>query len=204
MRQVLVIDDDLGTRESFGWILRRDGYAVLTASCGAEAIQTLTRQRIDIVICDLLLPDMSGIDVLRVVRRQMPEHPFILISGFATTKAVIEALRLHVTDVAEKPILAEDLLATVRHAVETVHIGSHAKTLSCPGVSIEAHAARRWALALVPLIECPHDPRTIVEWSKSIAVSPGALRNWCRTAGVTPSRVLKNAVFAPKFACGRW
>jgi hypothetical protein len=54
----------------------------------------------------------------------------------------------------------------------------------------EAHAAARWAKAIVPLMDCPRDPKTIALWGDWIAVSPGALRNWCRTAGVSARRSL--------------
>jgi hypothetical protein len=56
--------------------------------------------------------------------------------------------------------------------------------------TIEAHAAARWARTVAPLIDAPKDPRTIAEWSRSIAASPAALRNTCRIAGISPRRSL--------------
>ncbi len=56
--------------------------------------------------------------------------------------------------------------------------------------AIAAHAAERWANAVVPLIDSPTDPRTIEDWSRWIAASPGAVRNWCHTASVGPRRSL--------------
>jgi hypothetical protein len=57
-------------------------------------------------------------------------------------------------------------------------------------ILLEAHAAARWARAIVPIIDCPGDPKTIALWGRWIAVSSGALRNWCRTAGVPARRSL--------------
>lgn len=61
---------------------------------------------------------------------------------------------------------------------------------SAPDGHVELHAAGRWARAIVPIIDCPGDPKTIALWARWIAVSPGALRSWCRTAGVPARRSL--------------
>ena len=59
-----------------------------------------------------------------------------------------------------------------------------------PAREITAHAASRWAVAVVRLVTSPTDPRTVADWSRWIAASPGAIRNWCRTAGISSRRSL--------------
>lgn len=94
-----------------------------------------------------------------------------------------------VTAHENEPISEERLRSAVESAV--------ARTRDEPCVIVagdargpQPHAAERWANAIVPIIECPGDPRTITGWSRCVAASPGAIRNWCVTAGISPRRSL--------------
>jgi len=72
-----------------------------------------------------------------------------------------------------------------------VHAGVRVLTAIAEHFDLEeAHAAARWARSVVRILDCPKDPRTIAGWGRWIAVSPGALRNWCRTAGIQARRSL--------------
>lgn len=83
---------------------------------------------------------------------------------------------------------ADSRLPLMEHTVSTRHDRKcdDASQSSDP----RAHAAARWAHAIVPIVDCPIDPRTIEGWSRWIAASPGAIRNWCFTAGLAPRRSL--------------
>jgi hypothetical protein len=79
---------------------------------------------------------------------------------------------------------------TSERALRTNRDDTQAQVLPNNPDAQEAHAAARWARAIVPIIDCPQDPRTIAQWSRWIAASPAAIRNWCRKAGLTPRRSL--------------
>jgi CheY-like chemotaxis protein len=187
MSQILIVDDDIGTLETFRAILGSVGHDVLTADTGASAVDALKRRTgLGLMVCDMKLPDMSGLDVLRIKREHRGDVPALMITGFGNTKDAVAAMRLGAVNFLEKPIFEEDLIREVGRALEP-----HRWTLaSGPLDAREPHAAMRWARALVPIIESPNDPRTITAWSRWVAASPGALRNWCRTAGIPPRRSL--------------
>jgi CheY-like chemotaxis protein len=193
MAQLLMIDDDPGTLQGLGGILRLAGHDVATASSGLEGIDLLEQQQMDLVLSDLRLPDMSGLEILRYLRLH-DRHttvPFVMVTGFGSTKDVVTAMRLGAADFLEKPVWEDGLLRTVETAL--ARPPCRCKTAPCddnaPTVQ-QAHAAARWARVVVPVLDASEDPRTIKAWSRLLYVSPGALRNWCRTAGITPRRSL--------------
>ncbi len=191
MAQVLMIDDDPGTLQGLGCILRTAGYRVFTASSGLEGIGVLEQQSVDLVLSDLRLPDMSGLEILRYLRGRHTDVPFVMISGCGSTRDVVTAMQLGAADFIEKPVWEDGLL----RAVETA-LGR--PSWPCPSddpwdtpmTGQEAHAAARWARVVVPVLDAPEDPRTVLVWSRLVCVSPGALKNWCRTAGIAPRRSL--------------
>jgi CheY-like chemotaxis protein len=184
---ILVIDADQGTRDSFAMILSSVGYHVLTAPSAAYALTLLDGCHVDAVVAELRLPDRSGLEVLREVRQRGSLMPFALITDSGTMDDVIEAMRLGASNFIEKPVFEADLVRAIKNLV-----GSAPRT--APPLEAddrcEPHAVRRWARAVAPIVDSPIDLRTIHAWARSIAVSPGALRNWCRTADVTPRRSL--------------
>src|SRR5580765_5634332 len=112
-RAVLIVDDDQGTVTTFAHALRASGHRVLTAASGEDAIRQADRATTDLVLCDLNLPDMSGIDVCRTLRQAGVRAPFVIITGFATTSAAFEAGRLGATRFLEKPVDVDELVTFV-------------------------------------------------------------------------------------------
>lgn len=190
MAQLLLIDDDPDTLSGFAAILRIAGYAVTTASSGSQGLGLLAHTPVDLVLSDLRLPDMSGIEILRHLRQQNERIAFVLVTGVASTPDVVTAMRLGASDFLEKPVAEDGLLRSIAAALaRTRAAGGTARADVAPDVP-QAHAAARWARALVPLIDAPSDPRTLTGWSRVVFASPGAIRNWCRTAGISPRRAL--------------
>jgi CheY-like chemotaxis protein len=186
-RILLVDDDDVGL-DVLSAMLEYRGYNVTTTTTGTKALQALETMDIAVAVSDLRLPDMSGLDVLRVVNQRARPIPVIIITGFGTTKDVIDAMHLGVYDFVEKPIFEDDLLMRIDRAVYKADLTS---TVSeGQAIEPESHASSRWAAAVVPLIRCQKDPRTIAMWGRWIGSSPGAIRNWCHTAGITARRSL--------------
>jgi CheY-like chemotaxis protein len=187
MTQVLLVDDDPGTLICFGAILRTAGYSVLTASSGSQGLEVFSQRLIDLAIIDLRLPDISGLDVVRTIRRQCPVIPVVVVTGFGSAREAVAVMRLGAADFVEKPIAEDDLLQTIKSALTSKE--DNERSLRTPD-NPEAHAAARWARYVVAIVESPKDPTTISRWASWVAASPGALRNWCRTAGFTPRRSL--------------
>jgi len=100
--RVLVVDDERSMRELLSIVLRRDGYDVLLASDGKVAVETLKRERVDVLITDIRMPEMSGVDVLREAKRIDPGIISIIMTAFASTDTAVDALRLGAADYVHK------------------------------------------------------------------------------------------------------
>jgi len=187
LAEILIVDDDSTAMELFAAILRQNGFSVLTASSAFESLSILSALDFDVVLSDLRLPDMSGLDMLKQLRDRGSMVPFVLLTGFGSIPDVVAAMRLGAFDFLEKPITNDDLVQTVRSVLE--RHGSDSRTLT-GGSTPEAYAAARWARAVSEILVSPGDPRTIGAWGRLIGASSGALRTWCRTAGMSPRRSL--------------
>jgi signal transduction histidine kinase len=115
---VLVIDDEESVATTIEAILRMDGHTVTSVTTGADAIRLLNAQRFDVVLTDLRLGDMDGIDVLREVQRTSPETASIMLTGYASLESAVAALRSGAYDYLMKPSDVEELRATVNRAIE--------------------------------------------------------------------------------------
>jgi two-component system response regulator PilR (NtrC family) len=117
--RVLVVDDERSMRELLSIVLRRDGYDVLLADTGKAALEILKRERVDILITDIRMPEMSGVDVLREAKLIDPAIICIVMTAFASTDTAVEALRLGAADYVHKsPNAVNDLRLRVRKEVE--------------------------------------------------------------------------------------
>ena len=117
--RVLVVDDERSMRELLSIVLRRDGYDVRVAETGKAALEVLKRERVDILITDIRMPEMSGVDVLREAKLIDPGVICIVMTAFASTDTAVEALRLGAADYVHKsPNAVNDLRLRVRKEVE--------------------------------------------------------------------------------------
>src|SRR5215813_7660883 len=116
--RILVVDDERSMRELLAIVLRREGYEVLLAENGRAAIEALERESIDILISDIKMPDMSGVDVLRAAKRVDPDILGIMITAFASTDTAVEAMRLGACDYLSKPFDVDLLKMKVREKIE--------------------------------------------------------------------------------------
>ena len=118
---VLVVDDDPGTVMTFAYALRTTGCRVLTASTGTEAIRQVGLATPDLVLCDLSLPDISGIDVCRALRKASVAAAFVIVTGFASVSTAFEAGQYGATGFIEKPVDVDDLVAVVEEQLREQH-----------------------------------------------------------------------------------
>jgi two-component system KDP operon response regulator KdpE len=114
--QVLLVDDELSLQRAIAPLLRSRGYAVTLAGTGREAILAFERERPDVVILDLGLPDMDGAEVCRHIRER-GDTPIIVLSARGTEKDKVAALDAGADDYVTKPFGTEELLARVRAAL---------------------------------------------------------------------------------------
>lgn len=113
---VLVVDDDCAVRSSFVRVLRHDGYDVLTAGSGTEALRMVTERQPDVVVSDIAMPGVDGVAFLRAVRSLHPDIPVIFATGVPTLDSAIEAIEGHVDAYLRKPVAPWALRLAVRRA----------------------------------------------------------------------------------------
>jgi two-component system response regulator PilR (NtrC family) len=117
MAKILVVDDDRGMREFLEIMLSREGYSVLSASGGKEALGLCRRNRFDLVITDLKMPGIDGIDIMKAVKEISPETMVILITAYASGETAVAAMNEGAYDYLEKDFSMEDLKSAVKGAL---------------------------------------------------------------------------------------
>lgn len=115
---VLIVDDSTDTRHVLAQIIQPLGVNVIEAVNGRQALGILKKQRIDVVLSDLVMPRMSGLMLLHSMLEQGHQMPFILVTGFSDMDSAIQALRLGAFDYFEKPVHDTDLVPTMREALK--------------------------------------------------------------------------------------
>jgi len=116
--RILVVDDERSMRELLQIVLRREGHQVRLAESGPVAVAELEREPVDVLISDIKMPGMTGVDVLREAKRLDPDIVGIMVTAYASTESAVEALRLGAYDYLTKPFDVEELKAKVRNALE--------------------------------------------------------------------------------------
>jgi two-component system response regulator PilR (NtrC family) len=116
--RILVVDDERSMRELLAIVLRREGYEVLLAENGRSAVSLLERESVDLLISDIKMPDLSGVDVLRAAKKIDPDILGIMITAFASTESAVEAMRLGACDYLSKPFDIDLLKMKVREKIE--------------------------------------------------------------------------------------
>jgi two-component system response regulator PilR (NtrC family) len=111
---ILVVDDESTTQDALGTFLESAGYRVATAGGGREAITRIEAETFDVIVTDVVMPEVSGLDLLEHSRRLCPGVAVILISGHATIEAAIQALRKGACDYLQKPFVLDDLALAVQ------------------------------------------------------------------------------------------
>ena len=121
---LLVVDDEQGILDVVGRFARRAGFDVVACSGGHAAIAQMQVRRADLVMVDLRMPDVGGLDVLRAIRETDPHCQAVLMTGFASVDTAVEAIKLGAMDYLSKPLdfaRLEQLLGSVREEIERRH-----------------------------------------------------------------------------------
>jgi CheY-like chemotaxis protein len=113
---ILFVEDEAPARHAFAELLRAEGYIVLEAEDGAEALRMLDEFHFDLVITDLVLPKVHGLNLLDVIRTRWPSLPVVVISGYVSQHAG-EIILDGSADFIQKPIKADALIQTVQRMI---------------------------------------------------------------------------------------
>jgi DNA-binding NtrC family response regulator len=116
--KILIVDDEAGMRRSLAIMLRRQGYAVVEAAGGPEAIERLGQDVFDLVIADVRMEPITGVDLLKHVKQASPVTEVILMTAFGTIETAVDAMRQGAYDFITKPFQPDEILLRVRNALE--------------------------------------------------------------------------------------
>jgi DNA-binding response OmpR family regulator len=115
--KILVVDDEPTVRESLEEILRLEGYSVVSVENGDLAVNALQSEGFDLILLDLKMPGLDGIDVMRLATKISPDTKIILLTGHGSIESAVEALRHSAHDYLIKPIPTHELLSSVGRAI---------------------------------------------------------------------------------------
>lgn len=129
MEKILIIDDDESIRKTIAGYLRRQGYEVLTASDGIEGVETAGREQIDLVISDIRMPGLNGIEVLERIKEIDGHIQVILITAHDDMQSTVMAMQKGAYDYIEKPLEIERLKVAVKRALENKQLSEQLSSL---------------------------------------------------------------------------
>jgi len=129
MPRILVVDDEPGMRRSLAISLKREGYEVEEAAGGTEALVRLEREIYDLVMTDLKMVPVGGLEVLAAAKKTAPQTEVIVMTAYGSIEAAVEAMRLGAFDFVGKPFKAEEILGRVRNALEKARLTTEVRLL---------------------------------------------------------------------------
>ena len=130
---VLIVDDERSMRKGLTLTLKNK-YHVLTAKSGKEALELFQKERPDIILLDIGLPDISGIDVLRQIKTQGNDTMVIMVTAVEEVKSVVEAIKIGAYDYLVKPVGSTEILLTVKNAVEKRQLREQIRSIQNPKI----------------------------------------------------------------------
>ncbi len=119
MPRLLIVDDEAGIRRTLKDLMTMQGYEVEEAENGAEGLEKIQSGSYDLVLSDIQMPKMDGMEMLRVSREKYPDLPFIMLTAHATIETAVEAIRVGAYDFVSKPPNLQHFLVAVRNALDT-------------------------------------------------------------------------------------
>jgi two-component system nitrogen regulation response regulator NtrX len=128
-RTILVVDDEESIRQSLSGILMDEGFEVLTAGSGEEAIRLAEEEMPNLILLDIWLPGMDGIEALKYIKTEFPVIPVIMMSGHGTIETAVKATKLGAFDFIEKPLSLEKMILIINHALDMLRLEEENKLL---------------------------------------------------------------------------
>src|SRR5690606_22246244 len=117
--RILVVDDEESIREFLDIMLRKEGYEVTCAEDGQKAIDIFKKKTFDMVISDLQMPNVTGLELLKFVKDQAPDVVFMMITAFGTTETAVEAMKVGAYDYITKPFKIDEVRLNINNALRS-------------------------------------------------------------------------------------
>lgn len=127
--RILVVDDEESIREFLDIMLRKEGYEVTLAEDGARAIELLKKKTFDLVISDLQMPQVTGMELLKHVRDNFPDLLFMMITAFGTTETAVEAMKIGAYDYITKPFKIDEVRIVIGNALKSKNLETENRVL---------------------------------------------------------------------------
>ena len=134
MTEIMVVDDDQDLRESMAEVLEGAGFSVTLAWRGEEALEHLARKNFDLILLDLVMPCLGGLELLGRIRDKAPRLPVIMITAFASIDNAVAAMQQGASDYVTKPFRIDGLLASVGRVLEEARFESCRTSLDLDSV----------------------------------------------------------------------
>lgn len=115
-KKILVVDDDLGMCETLTDILEGEGYEVVTANDGYQAVELTTQNCFDFVLMDIRMPGMTGVEACKIMRNEKPDLKVILMTAYAVEVLVAEAIKELAVKVVSKPLDIDNVLNMIKNS----------------------------------------------------------------------------------------
>ncbi|MFA6402342.1 MAG: sigma-54 dependent transcriptional regulator [Salinivirgaceae bacterium] len=129
MAKILVVDDEKSIRNALKEILEYEKHEVVLTSNGMEGMELLTKQSFDVLLLDIKMPEMDGLEVLEKISPEYPDLQVVMISGHGTVDTAVKAVKMGAYDFIEKPLDLNRLLLTIRNATEKSELITESKSL---------------------------------------------------------------------------
>ncbi len=166
--KVLVIDDEQGIIETLSILLKNEGFEVLSALSGSEGLERFAEMHPDLVLTDVRMPKVSGVDVLEAIREQDPTTPVVLMTAQASLQSAIQAVNLGATHYVQKPFSNDELVTILRRSL---HIGR----VERENVKLKKEIRKSRSRDMVSPIGASPEFRKALELAESVAGSDSTI-----------------------------
>src|SRR6476620_10596877 len=127
--KILVVDDEVSIREFLDIMLKKEGYEVTLAEDGQKAKDILSKKSFDMVISDLQMPNVTGLELLKFVKDNYPDLVFMMITAFGTTETAVEAMKIGAYDYITKPFKLDEVRLNISNALRSRNLEVENRTL---------------------------------------------------------------------------
>jgi NADH:ubiquinone oxidoreductase subunit E/CheY-like chemotaxis protein len=137
--QILVMEDEMSVAKGLELVLSEEGYTVDLAMTGRSALDSFSQKAFDLLIADLRLPDIDGMEVIKKVKNSRPDTEVIVVTGYSTVSSAVEAMKLGATDYLSKPFTDDELMSAVKvalHEKKMVNTGIAAAAVAEPPAAV--------------------------------------------------------------------
>lgn len=204
MNKLLLIDDEPDILRVLSRSLRADGYAVVTAQNGTEGLAVFEKEKPDIVITDIKMPGMDGIEILKKVKDQKSDIEVIIITGHGDIENAIEALKHGASDFINKPVRAEALAIALKRAREKLEIRQQLKAYTTDlerKIDAATRELQRRANFQINLIQSSNDGIVATDRDLTIVIfNPTAKKIFGYTASETINKMKAGQLFPSELA----